>query len=98
MNSPLLMSKVNPTGWKLEELFEKIVTEITELKNPLIAADKRMEARTVLQNNQAICGLLREAKRRQEHSMEVLATLGPNQGPGGVPRVGVGSTDHEETR
>lgn len=90
MKPLVLMSPENPEGWKLEELFDQLCVEILA-KCAKIQGDKRMEARAVLQNNYAIIGGLREAARRQRDSMEVLATIGPNQGPTGTPRIGVGS-------
>lgn len=87
---PVLMSPQNPEGWKLEELFDRLIVEIQE-KCAKIQDDKRMEARTVLRNNWAIIALLEEGARRQRHSMETLALIGPSQGPTGVPRIGVGS-------
>ena len=89
--APLLMSKANPEGWKLEELLDKAALEIETLKTPLIRDDPRPAARTVVHNNGRIVALLNEAARLQRDSYRVLATIGPNEGPLGKPRIGVGS-------
>lgn len=86
----ILMSPENPTGWKLEELLRAVATEV-DGKTLKIARDSRPEARAVRQNNGQIAYLLRMAADYQDRSMETLATLGPNAGPTGVPRVGPGS-------
>ncbi len=87
---PILMSAANPNGAKLEDLLRALVAEIEE-KCQRIAGDTRPEAQTVLHNNHQIMGLLTTALRHQEHSMKVLEAVGPNQGPTGKPRIGVGS-------
>lgn len=89
--APLLMSKVNPEGWKLEELLEKTAHEIATLKTPLIRDDPRIVAKAVVYNNDRICALLHEAARLQRDSYRMLATIGPNEGPLGKPRIGTGS-------
>lgn len=89
--APLLMSKANPEGWKLEELLDKAALEIETLKTPLIRDDPRAAAKTVVHNNGRIVALLYEAARLQRDSYRVLATIGPNEGPLGKPRIGKGS-------
>ena len=44
-----------------------------------------------MHNNGRIVALLNEAARLQRDSYRVLATIGPNEGPLGKPRIGVGS-------
>lgn len=87
---PVLMSPANPEGWKLEDLLERLRTEIRE-KSAKIASDPREVARLVYRNNQRILELLLEAERLQRESYAALDALAPNQGPLGIPRIGVGS-------
>lgn len=89
--APLLMSRANPEGWKLEELLDKAALEIETLKTPLIRDDPRTVAQAVVYNNGKICALLTEAARLQRDSYRMLAQIGPNQGPLGTPRIGTGS-------
>ena len=88
--TPLLMSPENPDGWKLEELFDRLIAEI-EVKCTKISGDPREVARQVLENNRNIIGMLRLCATTQRQSMAALDTIGPNQGPLGKPRIGVGS-------
>ena len=88
---PVLMSKANPSGWKLEELLVQLAHEIETLKTPLIAADPRPVAQMVVEHNNQIVVLLRKAAEIQAASYASLASIGPNQGPLGKPRIGVGS-------
>ena len=89
-NAPILMSAENPTGWKLDELLERLQNEI-RLKSAKIEADPRMQAKCVRINNDQIINLLGLAASTQRHSMLILESIGPNQGPTGTPRIGVGS-------
>ena len=88
--SKILMSPDNPEGWKLEELFSQLRSEIGD-KSDKICIDKRPVARAVLRNNQQICGLLSQAEAIQRHSYDLLDALAPNEGPLGTPRIGAGS-------
>ena len=90
MSAPLLMSAENPNGRKLEELLAQLQEEVQQ-KSVKIAQDARPHARHVLRNNQQIIGLLMQAEALQRNSYDVLAQLGPNQGPTGTPRTGPGS-------
>jgi hypothetical protein len=88
---PILMSKLHPTGWKLEELLDKAADEVETLKTPLIRDDPRPVAQSVVTNNGHIVAMLRSAARIQRDSYRMLATVGPNAGPLGKPRIGKGS-------
>lgn len=87
---PILMSADNPGGAKLEEHLQELIDEI-EAKCARIADDQRPEARDVLRNNRDIIARLKECIAFQDHSLKRLNALGPNQGPTGTPRIGVGS-------
>lgn len=88
--TPILMSAENPTGWKLEELLRQIIKEVA-LKNKKVTKDKQLVARTVEHNNTMIMTFLTQACAMQMHSLDMLATLGPDPGPVGIPRIGIGS-------
>lgn len=86
----ILMGPQNPTGWKLEELLPQIAREI-EAKTLKIADDPRTVARLVAENNGMIVWHLEEAEALQRTSYVALDSMGPNEGPLGKPRIGVGS-------
>lgn len=86
----ILMGSDNPHGWKLEDLLATIAAEVG-LKCLKIKDDASPVARAVLRNNQQIMGLLGQAEALQRASQDALDILGPNQGPEGKPRIGVGS-------
>ena len=99
---PVLMSPENPTGWKLEELLDRLVAEV-EVKSAKIRADaragatrespshKQLAAWSVYANNAHIIMLLKSCADLQRRSMNLLDSLAPNQGPLGTPRIGAGS-------
>ncbi|HAV1412754.1 hypothetical protein P3521_03655 [Vibrio parahaemolyticus] len=87
MKTPVLMSRENPTGWKLEELTKQLRDEITD-KSQKIAEDESFEAQTVLNNNTQILGLLLQIDALQRQSFVVMSRLGEDQGPKGRPRIG----------
>lgn len=87
---PILMSADNPDGHKLENLLNQLQQEV-EAKSAKIVNDRRPQALRVLRNNQQIIGLLMQAEALQCDSYDVLATMGPNEGPLGTPRIGKGS-------
>ena len=89
-NAAILMSNTNPEGWKLEELLDQLVGEVRH-KTSKIEDDTREIAQAVVRNNDAIIAHLTEAAKAQRNSYEILAQLGPNEGPLGTPRIGVGS-------
>ncbi|WP_052954872.1 hypothetical protein [Microvirga vignae] len=87
---PVLMSPENPTGWKLEELLGALQHEVHN-KCARIARDDRPVAKAVLRNNHRIIDLLRVAMSLQEESLAALASIAPDPGPLGKPRIGEGS-------
>lgn len=86
----ILMSQGNPNGHKLEDLLAQVADEITAKCNR-IQGDGSAIAQDVLRNNRDIIVRLHECRRLQEHSLARLSEKGPDQGPLGKPRVGVGS-------
>lgn len=91
---PLLMSRDNPDGWKLQELMAELQAEMKEktdyLRGQLLEPQgkKKSEVMTdVLHNNLHIIRLMDQIKYLQQDSMRRLDTLGKNQGPRGTPRV-----------
>lgn len=87
MNKPILMSKDNPNGYKLEDLLRQLRDEL-EQKTNRIANDPSPEAERVRRNNGKISLLLREAEHTQRESMGTLDAIGIDQGPTGKPRIG----------
>lgn len=87
---PMLMSAENPNGWKLEDLLAQLSYEITE-KSMKLLEDERPQATMVAANNAEIVMLLSQAASAQHNSLRVLSQLGPDQGPLGKPRIGIGS-------
>lgn len=85
--SPVLMSRENPNGWKLESLIEKLREEILN-KSMKIASEPSFEAQSVINNNFQIVGLLMQIEGLQRSSMLSMEKLGPDQGPLGLARVG----------
>lgn len=85
--SPILMSRENPTGWKLESLTEKLREEINR-KSLNIASDPSVEAQIVTNNNFQIIGLLMQIEALQRESMVIMSQIGPDQGPTGRARLG----------
>lgn len=84
---PILMSRDNPAGWKLEELTEKLREEIMS-KSLNIAGDMSIESQTVTNNNFHIIGLLMQIEAFQRQSFAVMSSVGEDQGPTGKPRIG----------
>lgn len=101
MTKPILMSKGNPSGQKLEELLEARREELQQVRKEVQAKtatlrnDGSETALSVITNNTRIDGLLNdaallleEAELHQLHTLELLAKVGPDQGPEGEPRIG----------
>ena len=86
-NPPVLMSRENPNGWKLESLTEKLREEINR-KSLNIAGDQSVEAQLVTHNNFQIIGLLMQIEALQRESMVIMSQIGPDQG--GVHEAGAG--------
>jgi len=81
----LLMSRVNPEGFKLEDLLTRMGTELIlkneHLKaNPIGSAVDTIRAR-VIGNNQKIITMLQECLSLQIQSLNALDRIGPDQGP-----------------
>lgn len=87
---PVLMTKENPEGWKLEDILAQMIREI-DAKNTRISTDKSVGAETVRYNNMAAIEHLKLARQHQMHTLMVLDEIGPDQGPTGKPRIGEGS-------
>ena len=68
---PLLMSKENPDGFKLEELIASIIHEL-EIKQSRIIDDNSLSAIYVLRNNKRALELLNEVGRLQLDTLENL--------------------------
>lgn len=88
--TPVLMNYANPNGWKLEELLPQICADLRE-KCARIEGDPNPVAQTVLAHNHDIIRMLTQATDKQLHSMAVLDSVGPDQGPLGKPRIGKGA-------
>lgn len=84
---PVLMSRQNPTGWKLEALTEKLRGEI-QAKSLNIASDTSFAAQTVCNNNFQILGHLMQIEALQRQSFAVMSQIGEDKGPTGKPRIG----------
>ncbi len=89
--TPVLMSKANPDGWKLEELLAQLRLEL-HAKNDRIADDPRPTAKAVRANNLGMIDLLSVLEGRQRDTLARLDRLAPDQGPGGTPRLGAGTS------
>ena len=87
---PILMSSVNPTGHKLEDLLPRLRAEISN-KTDRLVGDDRPISQTLIRNNHLIMQLLAQAEAIQRESLRELDRIGPDQGPTGTPRIGVGS-------
>ena len=87
---PLLMSRDNPDGWTLEDLLEQVEREI-QAKTDRLEGETHRLALFLRGNNRRIIENLRLARQMQVMAMEELSDIGPDEGPRGVPRLGVGS-------
>lgn len=83
---PLLMTRDNPNGWKLEELLERIAKEVEAKSQAIESSDSPMRD-VILQNNALITKNLRYAVGVQNSSMASLSQIGPDQGPTGEARI-----------
>ncbi len=86
MLKPLLMSKENPTGYKLEELLERISHEMV-MKNEKIKHSTTPQASVVRGNNFEIINHLNRAKALQEENFKTLAEIAKDEGPTGKNRI-----------
>jgi hypothetical protein len=85
--STFLVTDENPDGWKIEEILTTIQNDILRRTQKLVG-DQRPEARTVINNNIEILGLLSNCIERATDSTQVLhRAFGPSVE--GKPRIGV---------
>jgi oligoribonuclease (3'-5' exoribonuclease) len=83
----VLMTRENPSGYKLEDLAETLTEEIT-LKTQNIVNVETTEAQEVVNNNRQIVGLLMQIQSIQRNSLMIMDTLGKDTGPQGESRFG----------
>jgi hypothetical protein len=83
---PILMSKENPNGYKLEQLLEQLAQELM-IKNENIAHDNGEVSQFVRGNNLEIIRNLTRSKQLQDQSYKMLEKLGTDQGPKGKARL-----------
>ena len=86
----VLMSAGNPNGWKLETLLAQIVEDL-RVKNDALEGDASPTSSAIRHNNLGVIDCLALAGVRQLDTLRRLDLLGPDQGPSGTPRVGVGA-------
>ena len=84
---PVLMSRDNPDGHKLEELLGEMISDLTIKTERLEGESSHEQAPLIIGRNRRIIDLLAQAKRLQERSMAILDRIGPDQGPTGTPRL-----------
>ena len=84
---PILMSRDNPDGHKLEDLLVTVGQELSA-KTSRLAGDRCPTAKFIVCNNQRIVDLLNMAVSIQRETLDELKKVGPDQGPRGTPRVG----------
>ena len=92
----ILLSRENPTGHKLEELLQQVITDV-ELKSESITTQfdgtspqqclKTDVMCHVLENNHTVVKALRLALKAQIDTLEQLKRLGPGQGVTGKARL-----------
>lgn len=86
-STPVLMSRDNPKGWKLEDLLTRISNELS-VKNDLISDDECDLNKLIRANNVRIIEKLHESRNIQNQTMKLLdERFGPNQDPT-QPRIG----------
>jgi|GEM_PF-1178465 len=83
----VLMSAGNPTGRKLEELLADIIQDL-RIKNDALELNTSATSAAIRLNNLGIIDCLALAGARQADTLRRLDLLGPDQGPGGTPRIG----------
>ncbi|OCA84494.1 hypothetical protein A8F94_17525 [Bacillus sp. FJAT-27225] len=83
----ILMSSENHNGWKIEDLLEQVIVEVSHKINKIIN-DPSPQAQLVVRNNLAIIEHLGAAEALQRSSYVVLDAMKPNEGPAGKPRIG----------
>jgi hypothetical protein len=82
-----LVTEENPDGWKMEDILMVIQNDMFRRTHKIVG-DNRAEARTVLNNNIEILGLLSQCIERATESTQILErSFGPHTE--GQPRIGV---------
>ncbi|MBF84440.1 MAG: hypothetical protein CL489_08190 [Acidobacteria bacterium] len=83
----LLMSRDNHNGWKLEELLQTIIDDLNH-KNSLIEHDECEVSKNVQLNNNRIIELLKYSIGVQNNTLDLLDSVGEDEGVTGKPRIG----------
>jgi hypothetical protein len=93
MKTPILMSRDNPDGAKLEELLDQLIAELNAKNNLLfettpsaIGTPRVNVISRAVGNNNAILQMLRGCASLQRDTMAAFEQLGPDKGPT-APRV-----------
>ncbi|CAH9017022.1 conserved hypothetical protein [Vibrio phage 150E35-1] len=80
------MSRDNPEGWKAEELFAAVISDLEE-KNSYLAQQGSATCSRIMIHNNFMISRLKQCKEAQEGVMEYLSSqLGEDKGPS-APRV-----------
>jgi hypothetical protein len=83
----VLMQQGYPTGWKLEDLCDQLIEELT-VKSQSIADNRDLGSLTCVANNLQIMSLLEVIRAMQIQTMMTFKCLhGDDPGPMGTPRV-----------
>jgi hypothetical protein len=89
--TPILMTRDNPEGHKLEDLLFSVENELHAKTERLFTvsydADKLKIAMMVAENNFRIMQLLRDARGYQMGTLAMLQSIAQDQGPTGTPRL-----------
>lgn len=93
VKTPILMSRDNPDGAKLEELLDQLAFEL-DIKNALlfdtlptaIGTPRAIVISRAVGNNNAIIQMLRGCASLQRDTMAAFDQLGPDKGPT-APRI-----------
>lgn len=92
--APILMSRNNPEGMKLEDLLKQVRIEMDAKNTALRATEyetddpRRQVWAQVTSYNDTIIGMLQNCETLQRKIMETLDGLGRDPGPTGLPRIG----------
>ncbi len=79
-SNTILMGRDNHTGWKLEDILQKLVEEITA-KSELISDASHAQKDMIIGHNSNIIELLTKAKSIQVDTYKQLDAVEPNRGP-----------------
>lgn len=87
METPILMSRENPTGATLESVLGQLIAEL-KVKTDRILNDECEASKVIVKHNLQIIGNLQESLDLQKASMKMLdAVFGRNTDPT-TPRIG----------